>query len=600
MTAEVVRLVNVERAKVGLPALGTFDALDAAAAIRAPELVTLFDHTRPDGTSCFTALDATGANQYYTAGENIAAGRDTPAGVVDQWMHSPGHKANILNKDFTHIGVGYAKSDSGYGHYWVQMFVGTNTPLVGDNNKKPDTSGSQKPSNGGTTPPGDTQKPSDGNITTPGDTQKPSDGNNTPGDTQKPSDGNITTPGDTQKPSDSNNTPSDTQKPSDGNNTLGDTQKPSDGTDTSSGNQTDAPKPTELSPREKEAEVVRLVNEERAKVGLAPLGTFDALDASAAIRAPELITLFSHDRPDGTVCFTALDTTGANATAYTAGENIAAGRATPEGVMEQWMNSPGHKANILNKDFTHIGVGYVQAQSGYGHYWVQMFVGTNSIPTDTTPDGNDSKSETPDKPETPSESNTPSNPSGSDSDKTEDDFEDQLMFFTPIVTLGGEHLLSVDNINGHEVTSGVKWTVETPDLLRIDEKRRVFYKLKESGTGYITAEKNGHTARLTVRLIPQEDQIHLSMGAWRTTVGSSNCTKLYVFDTSKFYGQDYTVEWTIDDPSVASITEEEIDGYQAVRIHCLKPGNARITCTVTLPNGESADDFCFLYVVPQS
>jgi len=126
LAAEVVRLVNVERAKEGLPALGTFDSLTKAAEIRAPETAKLFSHNRPDGSSCFTALDATGASKgAYTSGENIAAGSSTAADVVEQWMNSPGHRANILNKDFTHIGVGYCKSGSGYGHYWVQMFVGT-------------------------------------------------------------------------------------------------------------------------------------------------------------------------------------------------------------------------------------------------------------------------------------------------------------------------------------------------------------------------------------------------------------------------------------------------------------------------------------------
>ena len=121
---EVVRLTNAERAKEGLPALKTFDALDEAAAIRAPETVGLFSHTRPDGSTCFTALDETGAKQgAYTYGENIAAGNSTPAATVEQWMNSPGHRANILNKDYTHIGVGYATGGQ-YGYYWVQMFVG--------------------------------------------------------------------------------------------------------------------------------------------------------------------------------------------------------------------------------------------------------------------------------------------------------------------------------------------------------------------------------------------------------------------------------------------------------------------------------------------
>lgn len=120
--------------------------------------------------------------------------------------------------------------------------------------------------------------------------------------------------------------------------------------------------------------VLNLVNAERAKEGLAPLTLNPTATAAAQLRAEETVTLFSHTRPDGTTCFTALDQAGV---AYrTAGENIAAGQSTPEWVMESWMNSPGHRANILNANFTQLGVGYYYSVgSPYGHYWVQLFIG---------------------------------------------------------------------------------------------------------------------------------------------------------------------------------------------------------------------------------
>lgn len=62
--------------------------------------------------------------RYRAAGENIAAGQTTPAQVVDAWMNSPGHRANILERAYKYIGVGYVNSGSGYRHYWVQMFAG--------------------------------------------------------------------------------------------------------------------------------------------------------------------------------------------------------------------------------------------------------------------------------------------------------------------------------------------------------------------------------------------------------------------------------------------------------------------------------------------
>ena len=118
---EVLRLVNRERAKVGARPLQLSDDLREAASIRAEEITRYFSHTRPDGRDCFTLLK----KRKYTLGENIAAGSATPEAVVDQWMHSPGHRANILNKKFKELGVGYRyKEGSEYGHYWIQMFRG--------------------------------------------------------------------------------------------------------------------------------------------------------------------------------------------------------------------------------------------------------------------------------------------------------------------------------------------------------------------------------------------------------------------------------------------------------------------------------------------
>ena len=118
---EVLNLVNIERAKVGIAPLRLADDLQAAAAIRACEIIKKFSHTRPDGSNCFTVLD----NQGHTCGENIAAGYATAREVVNQWMHSEGHRKNILNPDFRELGVGLAYEDhSTYRYYWVQLFRG--------------------------------------------------------------------------------------------------------------------------------------------------------------------------------------------------------------------------------------------------------------------------------------------------------------------------------------------------------------------------------------------------------------------------------------------------------------------------------------------
>ncbi|MBP5702784.1 MAG: hypothetical protein J6W85_10100 [Lachnospiraceae bacterium] len=118
-----------------------------------------------------------------------------------------------------------------------------------------------------------------------------------------------------------------------------------------------------------EQQVLNLVNAERAKYGLAPLSWDPVnLGPGAALRAQEISVYFSHTRPDGTSCFTAITNPGM------VGENIAAGQRSPQEVMNTWMNSSGHRANILQSRYTRLGVGYFyDPSSRYKYYWVQMF-----------------------------------------------------------------------------------------------------------------------------------------------------------------------------------------------------------------------------------
>lgn len=118
----VVALVNQERAKEGLSPLSINKSAEAAALVRAKETVTSFSHTRPNGSSFSTALAEQGVS-YRTAGENIAWGQKTPEQVMQGWMNSPGHRANIMNPNFTSIGVGYYRSAAGT-NYWTQLFIG--------------------------------------------------------------------------------------------------------------------------------------------------------------------------------------------------------------------------------------------------------------------------------------------------------------------------------------------------------------------------------------------------------------------------------------------------------------------------------------------
>lgn len=115
--------------------------------------------------------------------------------------------------------------------------------------------------------------------------------------------------------------------------------------------------------------VADLVNQERAKAGLAPLQMDESLNKVAQAKAADMAQnkYFSHNSPTYGSPFDMMKQFGISY--RTAGENIAMGQRSPEEVMSQWMNSPGHRQNILNGSFTKIGVGYVNG------YWVQTFAG---------------------------------------------------------------------------------------------------------------------------------------------------------------------------------------------------------------------------------
>lgn len=118
---EILRLVNAERAKAGLAALTLDASVTKAAQVRAIEIETSFSHTRPDGSSFSTALQEQGVS-YRGSGENIAWGQKSPEAVMNAWMNSDGHRANILNKNFTAIGIGHHQDAAGR-NYWSQLFT---------------------------------------------------------------------------------------------------------------------------------------------------------------------------------------------------------------------------------------------------------------------------------------------------------------------------------------------------------------------------------------------------------------------------------------------------------------------------------------------
>jgi uncharacterized YkwD family protein len=118
---QVIDLTNEQRKQNGLAPLQADTQLSGVAQKKSVDMAQngYFSHTSPTYGSPFDMMRDSGVS-YNTAGENIAQGQRTPKEVVDAWMDSPGHRKNILNPDFTHIGVGHAVT----GHHWTQMFIG--------------------------------------------------------------------------------------------------------------------------------------------------------------------------------------------------------------------------------------------------------------------------------------------------------------------------------------------------------------------------------------------------------------------------------------------------------------------------------------------
>lgn len=270
---EAVRLTNAERKKQGLPALDIDEDIMDMAAERAEELADYYSHTRPDGTECFTIFDENGW-VYSSAAENIASGFPTSEDVIEGWMNSPGHRANILKNDVTKIGIGFYYDREHYRHYWAMLLA---APRGGSS--------------------GNSSQSGSGQSAGPGDVY----------------------------------------------------------------------------------EAVRLTNIERAKEGLYALDIDDTMMEMAAERARELVTLYSHTRPDGTDCFTVY---GEYSWPFeVSAENIAMGFPTAEAVMEGWMNSPGHRANILKNTVTKIGIGCVYDAGTNKCYWAMLLAMPSQLTT---------------------------------------------------------------------------------------------------------------------------------------------------------------------------------------------------------------------------
>jgi uncharacterized protein YkwD len=143
MEGQVFALVNLRRTSAGFRAYTRSVELDAAARRQSLDMATTgnFDHTGTDGSSPFDRIQAAGYN-FTTAGENIAAGQETAADVMDSWMNSPGHRANIMHADYKEIGISVVfQEGSEFGFYWTQTFGARAGAPTGGGGGTPTTTG---------------------------------------------------------------------------------------------------------------------------------------------------------------------------------------------------------------------------------------------------------------------------------------------------------------------------------------------------------------------------------------------------------------------------------------------------------------------------
>ena len=178
----------------------------------------------------------------------------------------------------------------------------------------------------------------------------------------------------------------------------------------------------------------------------------------------------------------------------------------------------------------------------------------------------------------------------------------ELNFTTPVVTIyeHGTMLLSLVGADYRSIShDGITWVNESPDILTLDANRsRV--TAKQVGVGYLTATKDGYTARMTIHVVPSEDNIGMSTIGILMRPGNTATTELYVYSDTRFYGKDYTVEWSVDHPELLTMEEyTSSKGNPAVRFTALQCGDAVITCRVTLPDGSYTEDYCCVAIRPE-
>ena len=165
---------------------------------------------------------------------------------------------------------------------------------------------------------------------------------------------------------------------------------------------------------------------------------------------------------------------------------------------------------------------------------------------------------------------------------------------TEVLTPGRSAPVGLLNEQAQPANSGIVWTNENPELFSFDSATMQVTAGEQTGVGHLTAQRDDHTDRMEVRIVPADQQIALSCVSITMAADSRSNTQLYVFDGTAFFGQDYAVTWSVDDESVLSLEEENASG---VTFRAKQLGRALITCQVSLPDGTTGEAYCTVLVL---
>jgi uncharacterized protein YjdB len=311
-------------------------------------------------------------------------------------------------------------------------------------------------------------------------------------------------------------------------------------------------------------EVFNLVNEERVAAGLSELVLSQALLDTAMLRAEETSVVWSHTRPNGESCFTAFPSGN-----WYSGENIAAYQITPSSVMYSWMNSSGHKANILSSNYKSIGIGCFQSNGET--FWVQCFgTDTSDAVMSTTSNKTTSASVTFDSEMISSTAPLSISLSSSTLDAGK----------STTVSAYWNNSWSTANLNN----SSLKWKSSNTSVATVDSKGVV--TAKGAGTATITATTSAGTysasASVTVKEVAVTTVNVTSVTLNKSTLalkvgGTEKLTKTVKPTTAT----NKSVSWTSSDKSVATVNSSGT-------VTAVGAGTATITCKAKDGSGKKA------------